>query len=94
MFERKHIVVAAYSFFYRAVEPLNFWHVFVTSCDVELGMEIGNVPTHGLKLIIGKDDGDLEPTGNICTNNCLEMFDHVAVLHGVELSSRSKLDVL
>ena len=42
---------------------------------------------HGFELVIGDDDVDSEPACDVRGNNSLEMFDDVAVLHGVELPS-------
>ena len=85
--ERQHIVLSTYSFFDGTLVSLNFGYVFIACSNVELGMEIGQFAAHGFELVICKDDGDLESTCHICTNDGFEVLEDVTILHGVELTS-------
>ena len=87
MLEGQGIVLRPHSFFYGAIEPLNFWHVFISRSDVENRVWVGKVPAHGFELVVSDDDVHSEPTCDIRADNGLEVFDDVGVLHRVAFAS-------
>ena len=66
MLEQQHIVLATHSFLDGTLVSFNFGYVLITSSNIELGMKIGQLALHGFKLIVSKDDGNMESTCDIC----------------------------
>ena len=86
MLERQHIVLTMHSFLDGTLVLFNFGYMLITSSNIELGMKIGQLAAHGFKLIVRKDDGNTESTCYICANDGIEVFEDVAVPHGIELT--------
>ena len=74
------------SFFGGAVVLLDLWDVLVSRCGVKLGMKVCKVATHWLKLVVCKYDGDSEISGDVCTYQCLEVLEYVAIFHVIQLA--------
>ena len=86
MLVRQHIVLTTHSFLDGTLVSFNFGYMLITSSNIELGMKIGQLASHGFKLIVSKDDGNMESTCDICANDGLEVFEDVAVPHGIGLT--------
>ena len=69
-------------------------NMFITGGDTEECSQVGNVPTHGFELVVGKHDGHFKSPSNIRSDDSFEVLEHVAILHVVQLTSRSELDML
>ena len=75
----EYVVIAANSVFDSAVVSLDLWDMLVSRCDVKLGMQVCKVATHWLKLVVSKHDGDFETPADVCTYQCLEVLEYVAI---------------
>ena len=87
MFEWKNIVGGLDSLFDGAIITLDLRDMFVTGDHIDYDTESGEVSSHGLKLIIGKDDGDWKTPGCVYAQHNFEMTDDCLVVKGIELSS-------
>ena len=86
MLVRQHNILTTHSFLDGMLVSFNFGYMLIMSTNIELSMKIGQLASHGFKLIVRKDDGNMESTCYICANDGLEMFEDVPVPHGIELT--------
>ena len=49
--------------------------------------------SHGLKLVVGWDNGNTKTMCGICANDGFSMFDDVAVIHIVQFTSWAELEM-
>ena len=75
------------SFFDGAIVTFDLGDMFIARDYIDYGAQDGEVSPHGLKLIVGKDDGDSKAPGCVYTQHNFEMIDDCFVVKGVELSS-------
>ena len=86
MLEWEDVVIAPYSFLDGTIESFDFGNMLVSSSDVELCMEVGNISAQLFELIVSEDDGDSKAASDICANNSSKVLDNVAVLHRIKLA--------
>ena len=86
MLVRQHSVLTTHSFLDGTLVSFNVGYMLITSSNIELGMNIGQLAAHGFELIVRKDDGNTESTCYICANDGLEVLEDVTVPHGIELT--------
>ena len=82
--KRDYVAIAANPVFDSTVISLDLWDVLVLRCDAKLSMQVRNVATHWLELVVCKHAGDLETSGDVRTNQCLEVLEYVAIFHVME----------
>jgi hypothetical protein len=82
--KRDYVVIAVNSVFDGSVVLFNLWDVLVLRCDVKPGMQVRKVATHWLKLIVCKHVGDFETSGDVRTNQHLEVLEYVVSFHLIQ----------
>ena len=79
--KRDYVVISANPIFDGTVVSINFRDVLVS-----LGMQVGKVAMHWLKLVVCEHDGDFETSGDVRTNQRLEVLEYVASFHAIQLA--------
>ena len=77
MIKWDYVVIEADRVLHGAVVSLDFWNVFVSRCDVKLGVQIGKVAMHLLKLIVSKHDGNFKTSDDVYTDQGFEVLKYV-----------------
>jgi hypothetical protein len=87
VFEWENFVASLHAFFDGSVIPFNLGYMLVMRYHIDYFSHAGKLTSHGLKLIVGHDDGHLEaPDGTNSHNKSKVLEDH-AVFHVVKLTS-------
>ena len=82
MIKRDYVVIALNLVLYSKVVSLCLWDVFVLICDVKLGMQVCEVTTHWLKLIVCEHNGNFEISGGVYTYQGLKVLEYYCTYLG------------
>ena len=61
--------------------------MFIVGDNIDNGTKAGDVPSHGFKLVVGKDDGNAETADNIHSEYHTQVLDDCGVLEIVQFTS-------
>ena len=71
-----------------SIEAFEFRDVFCTGDHVDEGTHVvSQIALHRFKLVVSKNDGDLEAMTGIYPQNTFEVFHDGSICHTVELAS-------